>query len=123
MEQDKQDWKSAAKRLGQALLKYSNLSINSYQKKLFARDALDGIKIIQLSEKVFDIIVMNPPFGALSLGSRDYLIETYPMSKHNLLSIFVERGIELLRNEGYLAAITARTPFFIHSFENWREKS
>ena len=80
------------------------------------------LKIIQLSEKVFDIIVMNPPFGALSLGSRDYLIETYPMSKHNLLSIFVERGIELLRNEGYLAAITARTPFFIHSFENWREK-
>ena len=36
-----------------------------------------------------------------------------------LLSIFVERGLELLSNGGRLAAITSRTPFFLKSFEKW----
>ncbi len=122
MEQDKEDWNSAAKRLDQTLINFYQLSINSYQKRLFAKDALDGLKIINLSREVFDIVVMNPPFGALSTGSKTYLTKTYPFSKSDLLSIFVERGLELLNNGGRLAAITSRTPFFLKTYENWREK-
>ena len=122
MEQDKEDWNSAAKRLDQTLINFYQLSINSYKKRLFAKDALDGLKIINLSREVFDIVVMNPPFGALSTGSKTYLTKTYPFSKSDLLSIFVERGLELLNNGGRLAAITSRTPFFLKSYENWREK-
>ena len=74
-----------------------------------------------MTREIFDIVIMNPPFGALSLGSKDYLTKTYPFSKSDLLSIFVERGLELLNNGGRLAGITSRTPFFLKSYENWRE--
>ena len=53
---------------------------------------------------------------------KEYLTKTYPLSKSDLLSIFVERGLELLSNGGRLAAITSRTPFFLKSFEKWREE-
>ena len=53
-----------------------------------------------MTRTVFDIVVMNPPFGALSNGSKEYLTKTYPYSKSDQLSIFVERGLELLGNRG-----------------------
>ena len=122
MNQDKEDWDAAAQRLEKTLNKFNQLSTSSYQKRLFARDALDGLKVIKMTREVFDIVIMNPPFGALSLGSRDYLKKIYPFSWNDLLSIFVERGLELLNNGGRLAAITSRTPFFLTTYEKWREK-
>ena len=46
----------------------------------------------------------------------------YPNSSNDLLSIFVERGLELLRVGGRLGAITSRTCFFLGSFKDWRKK-
>jgi tRNA1(Val) A37 N6-methylase TrmN6 len=40
---------------------------------------------------VFDVVVMNPPFGELSESVKKYLEGAYPNSKTNLLTIFVER--------------------------------
>jgi hypothetical protein len=65
---------------------------------------------------------MNPPFGALSRGVKDLLTKAYPLSKNDLLAIFVERGLELLRPGGRLGAITSRTGFFLSSFQKWREE-
>jgi hypothetical protein len=65
---------------------------------------------------------MNPPFGAPAAETKDYLVKEYPRSKHDLLSIFVERGLELLRSGGRLGAITSRTCFFLSSFQRWREQ-
>jgi hypothetical protein len=70
---------------------------------------------------VFDVVVMNPPFGALSLGVKEPLGKAYPLSKNDLLAIFVERGLGLLRKSGRLGAITSRTCFFQSSFQKWRE--
>ena len=64
---------------------------------------------------------MNPPFGELSVNSKSYLTNSYPYSKNDLLSIFVERAITLLRRSGYVGAITSRTCFFLTSFREWRE--
>ena len=65
---------------------------------------------------------MNPPFGALSLGVKDTLAEAYPASKNDLLAIFVERGLNLLRRGGRIGAITSRTCFFITTLQKWREE-
>ena len=45
----------------------------------------------------------------------------YPRSRHDLLAIFVERGIDLLRTGARLGAITSRTCFFLTTFQSWRE--
>jgi hypothetical protein len=65
---------------------------------------------------------MNPPFGALSAGVKVILSKAYPRSKNDLLAIFVERGLELLRPGGRIGAITSRTCFFLSSYEKWREQ-
>jgi hypothetical protein len=68
------------------------------------------------------VVLMNPPFGAPSLGSKDYIIRNYPRTKNDLYSAFVERGLELLHPWGYLGAISNRTGFFLKSFQAWREE-
>jgi hypothetical protein len=58
----------------------------------------------------------------LSLGVKKGLVKAYPRSKNDLLAIFVERGLELLRRGGRLGAITSRTGFFLSSYRKWREE-
>ena len=41
---------------------------------------------------------------------------------YDLLAIFVERGLEMLRGGGRLGAITSRTCFFLTSYRKWREE-
>ncbi len=77
--------------------------------------------MIDTCREVFDVVVMNPPFGALTTGTKDQLGKAYPNSKNDLLAVFVERGLELMRRGGRIGAITSRTCFFLSSFQKWRE--
>jgi len=121
-ETDKREWKAAGKRLWRELTDFIQQAQSTYQGRLFAEDALEGLRLIDLVREQFDVVVMNPPFGALSLGVKDQLSKAYPRSKNDLLAIFVERGLELLRPGGRLGAITSRTCFFLTSYQKWREE-
>ena len=117
---DMEQWQKAETRLREALTEFANAARSTYQGWLFAEDAIQGLRMVDLCCEQFDAIVMNPPFGALSAGSKDFLMCSYKNSKGNLLAIFVERALELLRSQGKLGAITSRAPFFLSSMENWR---
>ena len=119
---DIEQWAKAETRLRTALTDFSQAARASYQGRLFAQDALQGLRLIDLTGEVFDVVVMNPPFGALAANTRDGLAKTYPRSKNDLMAIFVERGLALLRPGGRLGAITSRTCFFLSSFQKWREE-
>lgn len=121
-EQEKADWKQAEARLRTALTDFAQAAKSTYQGRLFAQDALQGLRIIDLCREVFDVVVMNPPFGALASNTKDQLTKAYPRSKNDLLAIMVERGLELLRAGGRIGAITSRTCFFLSSFQKWREQ-
>ena len=120
-EADADQWRKAEDRLRQALTAFAEAGNATYQGRLFAQDALQGLRLIDLVRETFDVVVMNPPFGALSHGVKDALAKAYPRSKNDLLAIFVERGLELLRHGGRIGAITSRTCFFLSSFQKWRE--
>ncbi|WP_405045746.1 Eco57I restriction-modification methylase domain-containing protein [Pseudomonas aeruginosa] len=119
---DMAQWAKAEARLRQALTDFTRAAQASYQGRLFARDALEGLRLIDLTREVFDVVVMNPPFGALAAGTKAQLTKAYPRSKNDLLAIMVERGLELLRPGGRIGAITSRTCFFLSSFQKWREE-
>ena len=119
---DMEQWLQAEVRLRGALTAFAQAAPAGYQGRLFARDALHGLRLIDLCREVFDVVVMNPPFGALAAGTKDPLARAYPRGKNDLLAIFVERGLELLRPGGRLGAITSRTCFFLSSFQKWREE-
>jgi hypothetical protein len=120
-EEDMAQWQKAEVRLRDALTDYSHAARSTYQGRLFAEDALQGLRMIDHCREVYDVVVMNPPFGALAASTAGELSKNYPNSKNDLLSIFVERGLHLLRNSGRLGAITSRTCFFLSSFQKWRE--
>ncbi|KGG93066.1 hypothetical protein P245_10890 [Comamonas thiooxydans] len=114
-------WAQIETDLHSALTDFSQAAKATYQGRLFAQDALQGLRLIDLCREVFDVVVMNPPFGALATNTKDQLAKAYPRSKNDLLAIMVERGLELLRAGGRIGAITSRTCFFLSSFQRWRE--
>lgn len=121
-EADMEQWQKAEARLRVALIEFAQAAKSTYQGRLFAQDALQGLRLIDLAREVFDVVVMNPPFGALTSGTKDQLAKAYPRSKNDLLAIFVERGLELMRAGGRIGAITSRTCFFLSSYQTWREE-
>ena len=121
-EQEQADWKQAEARLRTALTEFAQAAKSTYQGSLFAKDALQGLRLIDLCREVFDVVVMNPPFGALASNTKDQLSKSFPRSKNDLMAIMVERGLELLRVGGRIGAITSRTCFFLSSFQKWREE-
>jgi hypothetical protein len=120
-EADIQQWRKSETRLRVALADFAQAAQATYQGRLFSQDALQDLRLIDLTGEVFDVVVMNPPFGALAANTKDELAQVYPKSKNDLLAIFVERGLGLLRASGRLGAITSRTGFFLSSFQKWRE--
>lgn len=121
-QEERADWLAAEARLRKALTDFAQAAKSTYQGRLFAQDALQGLRLIDLCREVFDVVVMNPPFGALAANTKDQLVRAYPRSKNDLLAIMVERGLELLRTGGRIGAITSRTCFFLSSFQKWREQ-
>lgn len=121
-EQEEANWQQAEARLRIALTEFAQAAKATYQGRLFAQDALQGLRLIDLCREVFDVVVMNPPFGALTSNTKDQLAKAYPRSKNDLLAIMVERGLQLLRVGGRIGAITSRTCFFLSSFQKWREE-
>ena len=92
------------------------------QRRLFAGDAAQGVALIELLRTRFDVVLMNPPFGAGSLLAKQAFEKSYPRTKNDIYAAFVERGIQLLHRCGMLGAITSRTGFFQSSFRRWREE-
>ena len=92
------------------------------RRRLFAGDAAQGVALIDLVRTRFDVVLMNPPFGAASLAAKKEFEQAYPRTKNDIYAAFVERGIQLLHPRGMLGAITSRTGFFLSSFQKWREE-
>lgn len=120
--EDIAQWQKAETRLREALTDYARAARSTYQGRLFAEDALQGLRMIDHCREKFDCVVMNPPFGAVSQGAKAYISANYPASKVNILAVFVERSLDILRDAGKLGAITSRTGFFISSFSRWRSE-
>ena len=72
-------WQEAEAKIFSALTSYGELSElgEQYQRRLFARDAARGIGFIDLLRQEYDAVLMNPPFGEVAIGSREYLYARY----------------------------------------------
>jgi hypothetical protein len=121
---DDEFFTEAEQRLMAALHAYAvgGLGGHSSRRRLFADDAGQGVALVELLRRKYDVVLMNPPFGAGSLKAKQVFEATYPRTKNDVYAAFVERGIQLLVPRGLLGAITSRTGFFLSSFQKWREE-
>jgi hypothetical protein len=92
------------------------------RRRLFAEDAAHGVALLEILQDRYDVILMNPPFGAGSLRAKKRFDKEYPRTKNDVYAAFVERSIELLVPRGMVGAITSRTGFFLSTFRKWREE-
>src|SRR5262249_7304480 len=95
-------WADIEITLTKTLAEFTQATNITYQGCLFVHDALQGLRLIDVCREVFDVVLMNPPFGALAMNTRDQLTIAYPKSKSDLMTIFIERGLSLLRAGGRL---------------------
>ena len=94
-----------------------------YENALFTEDATRGFAFIELCQKRFDCIVMNPPFGEGSENTSDYLDKNYPAWCRNLVCAFFDRMQEMLDAQGRLGAIFDRTVMIKSSYESFRKRN
>ncbi len=123
-EADESEWARVDQDLRAALADFSSgaTAAEAFARQLFAGDAARGLGFIEVCSQRYDTILMNPPFGAFSLGTRDWAKSAYPRTKNDIYAAFVERGIEILHSRAHMGAITSRTGFFLSSFQKWREE-
>lgn len=93
-----------------------------YENSLFANDAVRGFAFIELCQKRYDVILMNPPFGEGSENTSSYIDAHYTNWCKNLVCAFFARMQELLTDEGKLGAIFDRTVLIKSSYENFRKQ-
>jgi hypothetical protein len=107
----------------EALRSYAEKAQNGQrlQRRLFSDDAVRGFAFVDLCQKRYDVVLMNPPFGTSSKASKQLLDGTYPRSKNDLFAIFIERGLSMMPHRAFLGAITSRTGFYLTHFQKWRE--
>lgn len=79
--------------------------------------------IITLTDR-YDAIVMNPPYMPTSRVDvlKDYAVKTYPDSKTDLFSVFMDVCIDRLKDGGKYGMINMQSWMFLSSFEALRKK-
>jgi hypothetical protein len=72
--------------------------------RLFAEDTARGLKLLDLLSRHYDIVVMNPPYGAFVPRVREFVAAAY----NDIDAAFVDRGSQLSKPEGYVGALVPR---------------
>lgn len=117
-------WSIAEQKLLDALKDYAEQAEETeyVQKRLFAHDTAQGFAFIDLFQKLYDVVLMNPPFGESAREAKKYITEVYARSKQDLACAFVDRFLSKCASNGLIGVISTRTPFFLTSSKAWRDQ-
>ena len=86
------------------------------QRQLFADDAAQGFAFIDLCQKRFDVVLMNPPYGEPIPNTKQYCKRCYPHTHKDVFGAFFERSMILACGKGRIGALTSRTWLQNNSF-------
>ena len=93
--------------------------------KLSDEKLLPLVKQAEIMHQKYDVIVTNPPYmGASGMSNRlgEFIKKNYPDSKADLFAVFMEKGITMLKSNGYNSMVTMQSWMFLSSFESMRKK-
>lgn len=103
---------------------------DNYSKvNVFEKNLLECLKPaltqLQLLNEKFHCVVDNPPYmggGNMNKSLADFVNKYYPDSKPDLMACFMESGIYMLMDKGYMGMINQQAWMFISSYEKLRNK-
>jgi hypothetical protein len=79
------------------------------RQRLFAEDTARGLRLLEVLSESFDVVVMNPPYGAFVPEVKDFIESAYPLTKSDIYATFIERATQLIEPEGYVGALVSST--------------
>lgn len=88
--------------------------------RLFAEDTARGLKLLQILSRHYDVVVMNPPYGAFVPKVKDFVKAAYPLTYNDIYAAFIDRATQLTEPEGYVGALVSATFTNLASFEDLR---
>jgi hypothetical protein len=118
---DTEQWHKAEERLRSALTEFAQAAKSTYQGRLFAQDALEGLRMIDLCREVFDVVVMNPPFGQPTPYAQQTLKDLGSDGWKDIYAGFFEAAIRLIGDKGFVGAITSSQYFHTRQMARLRE--
>lgn len=88
--------------------------------RLFAEDTARGLKLMQTLSRSYDVVVMNPPYGAFVPKVKDFVRVAYPLTYNDIYAAFIDRATQLVEPEGYVGALVSSTFVNLKTFEKLR---
>jgi len=88
--------------------------------QLFAEDTARGLKLLQMLSRQYDVVVMNPPYGAFVPKVKDFVKAAYPLTSNDIYAAFIDRATQLTEPEGYVGALVSKTFVNLTTFEKLR---
>ena len=109
-------------RMENVLLQFAEKTagIPEFRRRLFAEDAMSGLALVELAQKEFDVVLMNPPFGAVPERVQSFIDSHYPEAAGNVYAAFLCAAP--LASRGRIGALTSSTCLFYSSFEELRRE-
>lgn len=107
-----------------ALRRYAEKAQNGhrFQRRLFTEDAVRGFAFVDVCQKHYDVVLMNPPFGLPTERTFKYLELRSKITYVEMYASFVERFVSGPHN-ALVGAITSRSFLTMARLEEWRSKS
>ena len=107
---NEQFWDRAEQRIYDALEAYAEQAEDrdGFQRRLFADDAAQGFAFIDVCRTRYDVVVMNPPYGAGTAKADPYWQRVFPRCKADLYAGFLERACNLCTPAGLIGALSDR---------------
>lgn len=88
--------------------------------RLFAEDTARGLKLLEVLSKHYDVVVMNPPYGAFVPKTADFIKAAYPLTKNNIYSAFIDRATQIVFPQGFVGALVSNTFVNLEDFGKLR---
>ncbi len=77
--------------------------------QLFAHDTVQGLRLLQILSRHYDVIVMNPPYGKFVPKVKKFIKALYPLTYNDIYAAFIDRATQLVEDQGYVGALVSRT--------------
>lgn len=106
------------------LLRAKNMGGQMFLQQTHAQ-VLQALAMAAALSPRYHVVVANPPYmGGRNMNGelKDFAKDEYPASKSDLFAMFIERGFELVIENGYNAMVTMQSWMFLSSYEMLREK-
>ena len=122
-EEDEQFWDGQERELRKHLAAYGAHAegFEGAARRLFARDGVNVLRYLDAVLGTYDVVVMNPPFGAPTAKGKGLIAERYADSRQDLSACFVERAMDWVP-DGFIGILATDAGFFRGTLEPWRRK-